>query len=88
MFLAHGELAHQWARTLATTTGMSMERCETPRECEYLLAARKLRSSEVTRGLIQNTWHDYLENADRTRRTRSARKRLDAISKATGISTK
>ena len=28
------------------------------------------------------------ENADRTRRTRSARKRLDAISKATGMSTK
>ena len=53
MFLAHGELAHQWARTLATTTGMSMERCEATRECEYLLAARKLRSSEVTRGLIQ-----------------------------------
>ena len=53
MFLAHGELAHQWARTLATTTGMSMERCEATRECEYLLAARKLRSREVTRGLIQ-----------------------------------
>ena len=51
--LAHGELAHQWARTLATTTGMSMERCEAARECSYLLAARKLRSSEVTRGLIQ-----------------------------------
>ena len=32
MFLANGELAHQWARTLA---------------------ARKLRSSEVTRGLVQ-----------------------------------
>ena len=26
MFLAHGKLAHQWVRTLATTTGMSMER--------------------------------------------------------------
>jgi len=53
MFLAHGELAHQWARTLATTTGMSMERGEATRECECLLAARKLRSSEVTRRLIQ-----------------------------------
>ena len=32
--------------------------------------------------------YKLFENADRTRRTRSARKRLDAISKATGMSTK
>ena len=51
---------------------------------EYLLAARKLRSSEVTRELIPYE-KTPLRKRRETRRTRSARKRLDAISKATGM---
>ena len=51
---------------------------------EYLLAARKLRSSEVTRELIPYE-KTPLRKRRETSRTRSTRKRLDAISKVTGM---
>ena len=59
---------HAWT----TLTCMSMERCETPRECEYMWQLRELRSNGaagfiqyVARLIVWGLLYKLFENADR-----------------------